>query len=103
MKHHVEIKQLIGQFREPRTGAVRSLAWEMDRVFLNGVQVATINRVPGSPVGTFPGTMLTASQVEAIADAVAAVRGGVKPSKVSGPTTLAYQLLDEESSEDDYE
>lgn len=99
----VEITQLVGQFRESATGKVRSLAWNMDRVFLGGRQIATINRVPGAAVGLLPGVLVTAAERAAIEAAIADVRGGVKPSKIGGPIELPYELLDDEDDIDEDE
>jgi hypothetical protein len=92
----VELKRLVGQFREAATGKVRSGAWNgIERVFLNGRQIATINKVPGSPVGLLAGTMLTPAEVEAVSNAIAAQRGGVKPSRIGGPREELFELLDD--------
>lgn len=97
----VEIKQLVGQFRESATGKVRNIGWNMDRVFLGGRQIATINRVPGAAIGLFSGVLLTSAERTAIETAIAAVRGGVKPCKIGGPIDLPYELLDDEDTDTD--
>lgn len=89
----VELKRLIGNRRDPATGKVLRIGWDMDRVFLNGRQIATINRVPGAAVGLMPGAILTESEKEAVMQAVAEARAGVRPAKIGEP--LPYEILDE--------
>ncbi len=92
-----ELKQLVGSFREHATGKIRRAGWNMDQLLLGGRQIATINRVPGSAIGLFPGVMLTPAEVQEVVKVVAAARGGVKPCKVSGPIELPFELLDDEN------
>jgi hypothetical protein len=95
----VELKQLVGHFRDPRTGNLRRAGWNMDQLFLNGRQIATINRVPGSPVGLMAGVMLTGGEQKAVEDAIAAARGGVKPSSIRGAIEMPFELLDDDDDE----
>jgi hypothetical protein len=97
----VELRRLVGKFREIATDKVRSVGWDMDQLLLNGRQIATINRVPGAPVGLMVGVQLTAGEKMAVENAVAGARGGVKPSKIGGPIELPYELLDDEEDEDE--
>lgn len=91
----VELRRLVGQMRDARTGNVRNVGWNMDQLFLDGRQIATINRVPGSAVGLFPGVLLTAAERAEVVAAVAKERGGVKPVRVGGPIDVPYELLDD--------
>lgn len=102
-KPKVEITQLIGEFRELSTGRIRRAAWNMDRLWVNGRQVATINRVPGAPIGLLGGANLTPSEIAEVERVVAAARGGVKPSKIGGPDPQLYQLLDDEGEDTELE
>jgi hypothetical protein len=95
----VELKRLVGKFAEPTTGKVRTVGWDMDQLFLNGRQIATINRVPGAPIGLFTDVLLTPSDRQAVEAEVAKARGGVKPAKIGSPIELPYELLDDEDSE----
>lgn len=97
----VELRRLVGQFREVSTGKVRSVGWNMDQLLLDGRQIAMINRVPGAPVGLFPGVILTASQKAAVEDAISKERGGVKPAHIGSPIESPYELLDDDEGDDD--
>ena len=97
----VELKRLIGNRRDPATGKVLRIGWDMDRVFLNGRQIATINRVPGAAVGLMPGAILTESEKEAVMQAVAEARAGVRPAKIGEP--LPYEILEEIASDTEVE
>lgn len=89
----VELRQVVGEFSVQ--GKVRRAAWNMDMVLLDGRQVATINRVPGAPIGLLSGAVLTPSEKEAVAVAVAKARGGVRPANIKEPVSLPYELLDD--------
>lgn len=98
---NVELRQLVGEYRDLETGKVRRAAWNMDQLFLNGRQIATINRVPGAPIGLLSGAVLTAKEREAVENAVAAARGGVKPGKIDSAIELPFELLDDEEGEEE--
>jgi hypothetical protein len=91
----VELRQLIGKFADS-DGKVRRVAWNMDFVLLDGRAIATINRVPGAPIGLYPGVMLTERQRNAVSDAIAAERDGQAPASIRGPIEVPYELLDDE-------
>lgn len=91
----VELRRLIGQFRDGN-GKLRRLGWNIDQLFLNGRQIATINRVPGSPVGLMAGVLLTAAEHAEVERTIAKARGGVKPASIGGAIELPYELLDDE-------
>lgn len=95
----VELRPLIGKFWDRRAGKQRRVAWDMDQLLLNGKQIATINRVPGSAIALLSGAQLTPSEKVAVEQAVAEARGGVKPRAINTPVKMPYQLLDDEDDE----
>lgn len=95
----VELRQVIGKFLDKATGRVRSIAWDMDILMLDGTQIATINRVPGAAIRLLAGVMLSPAQRAAVEFAIAAARGGVKPSKIITPVPLNGELIDDEDDE----
>lgn len=96
----VELKQVVGKFYDQASGKVRRVAWDMDMVLLNGKQVATINRVPGSPIGLLDSVLLSEAEKQAISDAVAKARGGVAPKRIKEKVQMAGTILDDD---DEYE
>jgi hypothetical protein len=90
----VELRQLIGKFADS-DGKVRRVAWNMDFVLLDGRAIATINRVPGAPIGLYPGVSLTARQRAAVVEAIKDSRGQ-EPASIRGPVEVPYELLDDE-------
>lgn len=92
----VELRQVIGEFRDQATGKVRRVAWDMDMVLLNGRQIATINRVPGAPIGLLDSVLLSEAEKQAVSDAVAKARGGVAPKRVKEKVQMAGTILDDE-------
>lgn len=82
--------------RQARTGKVRRVGWNMDQVLLDGRQIATINRVPGSAIGLFAGVLLSPSEKAAVEDAIAEKRQGKKPAFIGTPVELPYEILDDE-------
>jgi hypothetical protein len=95
----VELRQVIGKFYDRKAGRQRRVAWDMDILLLNGKQIATINRVPGSPVALMSHAQLTPSEFKAVEAAVAEARGGVKPRAINTPVKMPYELLDDEDDE----
>lgn len=96
----VSLKQLVGNRRDPRTGRIFRIGWNMDFLMLGGKAIATINRVPGAAVGLYPGVMLTPSERTAVEEAVAAARNGVKPVSIGGPIEVNYEVLDDEEGDE---
>ncbi len=94
----VELKQVIGRFRK-NDGTICRVAWDQDKVFLNGRWLATINRQPGNPF--WVSELLSESQIEEVMEAVAAQRGGVRPAWVKSHAEIkgATVLDDEEDTE----
>jgi hypothetical protein len=90
-----ELRQLVGQ-RKTIKGEIREVAWPMDIVLMNGKQIATINRVPGAPIGLLLHAALSESQKEALANVVAAARGGVRPVSIKSPVTISGEFVEEE-------
>lgn len=97
----VELRRLVGQFRDSHSGKVRNVGWNMDQLLLDGKQIAMINRVPGAPIGLFSGVMLTPAETKAVEDAIAKERGGAKPSKIGTPVQVDYEILDDEEVDSD--
>jgi hypothetical protein len=91
----VELRQLIGKFADS-DGRVRRVAWDMDFVLLDGKAVATINRVPGAPIGLYPGVLLTAKQRAAVVEAIKNSPRGKEPASIRGPIEVPYEMLDDE-------
>ena len=95
----VELKQIIGKYRR-KNGAIGRMAWDMDKLYYNGEFMATINRVPGSPVLlAFASEPLSEAQLAEISDAIAKERGGTKPEWVRTPRVGGGIPLDDEDSE----
>jgi len=93
---NIELRQVIGKFQEPASGKVRRVGWDMDFLIMDGRAIATINRVPGAPIGLYPGVMLTPAEKTAVENAIAKARGGKKPAKIGTPVEVPYELLDDE-------
>jgi hypothetical protein len=91
----VELRQLIGKFADS-DGKVRRVGWDMDFVLVDGKAVATINRVPGAPIGLYPGVSLTDKQRAAVVDAIKNSPRGQEPASIRGPVEVPYELLDDE-------
>lgn len=96
----VELKRLVGKRVNPANGVLQTVGWNMDQLFLDGRQIAVINQRPGAAIGLFPGVELTPSQRKAVEAAIAAERGGLKPSKIGSPIELPYELLDSEPDDE---
>lgn len=99
----VELRQIIGQFREHDTGKVRSIAHDMDILLLDGYQIATINHVPGAAIRLLGDSALTPSQENAVMAAVAAERGGVRPSRIIATMRIPGEFVDDEDEGADTE
>jgi hypothetical protein len=97
----VELRQVVGSFIDRNVNRIRRIAWDMDILMLDGKQIATINRVPGAAIGLMAGVLLSESQREAVATAVAAARGGVRPSNIKAPVPIRGEVLDDEDTETD--
>lgn len=89
----VELRQIIGETRIK--GVVRRIAHDMDILLLDGKQIATINRVPGASIRLLGSSALTPSQEEAVMTAVAAKRGGVRPSRIIAAFRIPGEFVDE--------
>lgn len=98
----VTLKQIVGQFRDNR-GKVHRVGHDMDFVLLDGRAIATINRVPGAPIKLYGNVYLTPSEKRAVEDAIAAERGGLKPSEIKNEIPLPGELLDDEEDLDEGE
>lgn len=98
--HKAELRQVIGKYRDA-SGRVRRIGWDMDVLILDGKQISTINRVPGSVIFLMDGFLLTPGERKAIEDEVAKARGGVKPRDIKAPLAVPYQLLDDEDTDED--
>lgn len=98
----VAIYPLTGTFRSEH-GPV-TVNWpDIEILHLDGREIAKIKTWPGAPIGIMPGVVLTAAEKEAIALAVAKVRGGVRPCAIHCQEAL-YEILeggDEENDGDD--
>ncbi len=90
----VELQQIIGETRIG--GVVRKIAHDMDILFLDGRQIATINHVPGAAIRLLGSAALTPSQENAVLEAVAKERGGVRPSKIIATTRIPGEFVDDE-------
>ncbi len=99
----VELRQIIGETRI--NGFVRKIAHDMDILLLDGRQIATINHVPGAAIRLLGSSALTPSQEQAVMSAVAAERGGVRPSRIIATVRIPGEFVDEEedTEEDDDE
>lgn len=97
----VELRQIIGETRID--GVVRKIAHDMDILLLDGRQIATINHVPGAAIRLLGSSALTPSQESAVCSAVAAARGGVKPSKIIATVRIPGEFVDDEGEELDEE
>ncbi len=95
----VELRQIIGETRIK--GKLCKIAHDMDILLLDGRQIATINQVPGAAIRLMSSTALSPSQEESVKVAVAAKRGGVRPSRIVATLRLPGELVDDEVSEDD--
>jgi hypothetical protein len=93
----VELRQIIGETRI--NGVVRKIAHDMDILLMDGRQIATINHVPGAAICLLSGTAITPSQEEAVMKAVAAERGGVRPSKIIAGFRIGGEFVDDEDDE----
>ncbi len=100
MENTVELRQIVGKFFDRDLNKERSVAWDMDMVLLNGRQIATINRVPGAPIGILGTMRLTPKEEKAVADAIAAARGGVPPKHFGYPVQVPFTLLDDDEDDD---
>ena len=94
----VELRQIIGETRI--NGAVRKIAHDMDMLLLDGLQIATINHVPGSAIRLLSSAALTPTQENAVVQAVAEARGGVPPSKIIATLRIPGEFVDDEGEED---
>lgn len=97
----VELRQIIGETRIK--GVVRKIAHDMDILLLDGMQIATINHVPGAAIRLLSDSMLSPSQEEAVMQAVAAKRGGVRPSKIIATLRVPGEFVDDEPELDEGE
>lgn len=89
----VEIKQVVGRFRNS-DGSVVRVGWDHDKVYLDGRFLATINRQPGNPF--WVRELLSESQIAEVSKAVAAVRGGVPPKWIKSHLQGNGVILDDE-------
>ncbi len=96
---NIELRQIIGETRI--NGAVRKIARDMDILLLDGMQIATINHVPGASIRLLSNTALTPSQEQEVLTAIAAERGGVKPSRIIGNLRIHGEYLDETEVDDE--
>lgn len=96
----VELKQVIGRFRK-NDGTICRIGWDMDKVFLDGRWLATINRKPGNPF--WVSELLSESQIAEVSAAVAAARGGVPPKWIKSHAEIAGVVLDDEPVEEEVE
>lgn len=94
----VELKQIVGQFCDPR-GQVRRVGWDMDYLILDGRAIATINQQPGAPIKLYAGVALTPSEKTAVEKCLADSPRGEKPSKIVSDFELPGGLLDDEDDE----
>jgi hypothetical protein len=90
----VELRQIIGETRID--GVVRRIKHDMDILLLDGKQIATINHVPGAAIRLLGSSALTPSQENAVMSAVAAERGGVRPSKIIATLRIPGEFVDDE-------
>jgi hypothetical protein len=96
-----EIKPLIGQRRDTRTGMLVSYLWkDIERLYLDGRQIATIKAAPGAVIGLFPGVQLTAGQREAVEQALADAHGA-RPAAIKNAIELPYEIVDEDVNDDE--
>ncbi len=93
----VELRQIIGETRI--NGEVRKIAHDMDILLLDGKQIATINHVPGAAIRLLGSSALTPSQEEAVMNAVAEQRGGVRPSRIIATARIPGEFVDEDDTE----
>ena len=92
----VELRQVVGKFTD-RLGRVRSAAWPTDILLLNGLQIATMNRVPGAAIHLLPHVgALTPSEELAVMEVVKASVRGQYPAAIIPPIKTPYQLMDED-------
>ena len=98
----VTLKQIVGQFRDGR-GKVHRVGHDMDFVLLDGRAIATINRQPGAPIKLYGNVYLTPSEKRAVEEAIAAERGGLRPSEIKTEIALPGELLDDEEDLDEGE
>lgn len=100
MTPKVEITPLVGQRYSTEKGKLENFqVVGIERLFLNGRQIATINKIPGAPIALLPGSVLSSGELEEVARVVASARGGVRPAKIGGPHPDMFQLLDDEIEE----
>jgi hypothetical protein len=97
----IELRQIIGETR--MDGVVRRIAHDMDILLLDGYQIATINHVPGAAIRLLSSAALTPSQENAVMSAVAAQRGGVRPSKIIATTRIPGEFVDDEGEDTELE
>ncbi len=93
----VELRQIIGETRIK--GVVRRIAHDMDILLLDGMQIATINHVPGAAIRLLGSSALTPSQEEAVMKAVAAERGGVRPPRIIATARIPGEYVDDEETD----
>ena len=96
----VELRQVIGKFRDS-LGRVRRVGHDMDFLLLDGQAIATMNQVPGAPIKLYAGVALTPAEKSAVEEAIAAKRGGLKPSAIRNEIVLPGELLDDEDELDE--
>ncbi len=98
MKSTVELRQIIGETRIK--GVVQKIAHDMDILLLDGFQIATINHVPGAAIRLLSSSALTPSQEEAVMCAVAAERGGVRPSRIIATARIPGEFVEGDTEEE---
>jgi hypothetical protein len=94
----VELRQIVGETRI--RGVVHRIKHDMDILLLDDRQIATINHVPGAAIRLLDSTALSPSQEETVMQAVAAERGGVRPSRIVATLRLPGELVDDEETTD---
>jgi len=93
----VKIYQLLGKTAGPG-GRILTIKWpDIEVLHLNGREIAKIKTKPGAEIGLHSGVLLTPAEKSAIEKAVAAARGGVKPSRIIGPAELPYEIIDDDT------
>ena len=90
----VELRQIIGT--NCINGVIKQWAHDMDILLLDGMQIATINHVPGAAIRLLGSAALAPAQEEAVMTAVAAARGGVRPSRIIATVRLPGEPVDDE-------
>lgn len=104
MSNAVELRPVVGSFRDSDTGKIRKIKWDMDLLLYNGKQIATIDKVPGHPVRLLTQSgPFSASQLNEISEAIAAEREGVPPSEIKLPFKINGEVLDDEDEGEETE